>query len=150
MSEEVGPPNTGEAGTPTAPRPRDAQNQPQLGKEGQTLDVFFPIPHSFTCPIDKCGVRYSGISWTSRRQSLVRHLLDEHELKVKVAYTCTLCSTTGLGLHPTLHSCISRGRHELSPLDLNRHKCPQCPATMTTRKGLDNHMRKHKNRKHST
>ncbi|KAL3192059.1 hypothetical protein MRX96_018178 [Rhipicephalus microplus] len=147
MSEEASPSNTGETGetgTPTAPRPRDAQNQPQLGKEGQTLDVFFPIPHSFTCPIDKCGVRYSGISWTSRRQSLVQHLLDEHELKVKVAYTCTLCSTTGLGLHPTLHSCISRGRHELSPLDLYRHKCPECPATMTTRKGLDNHMRKHK------
>ncbi|KAL3213453.1 hypothetical protein MRX96_035386 [Rhipicephalus microplus] len=129
-----------------------SSDQQRLPWDSWTLpaDAWFLLPwisgsgHCFTCPITNVGYGTPGICWTSRRQSLVRHLLDEHELKVKVAYTCTLCSTTGLGLHPTLHSCISRGRHELSPLDLYRHKCPECPATMTTRKGLDNHMRKHK------
>ncbi|KAL3218013.1 hypothetical protein MRX96_031920 [Rhipicephalus microplus] len=104
---------------------------------------IFPIPHSFTCPIDFCGVQYSGVSWTSRRQSLVRHLLDEHEIRVKVTYTCTLCFTTGLGLHPTRHSCFAREGHELSPIDLYRHKCP-VSITLSSKKGLDNHMRKHK------
>ncbi|KAL1466213.1 hypothetical protein MTO96_042873 [Rhipicephalus appendiculatus] len=76
----------------------------------------------------------------------MRHLLEEHELKVTPSYICTLCSATGLGRHPTRHPCISRGRYELSPLDLYRHKCPKCPTTMSTRKGLDNHMRTHRKR----
>ncbi|KAL3192024.1 hypothetical protein MRX96_018143 [Rhipicephalus microplus] len=139
-SDEAGPAN--EVEDCNIPRPKDAQNQATLADEGQTLNIFFPIPHSFTCPIDLCG--YSGVSWTSRRQSLVRHLLDEHEIKVKVTYTCTLCSTTGLGLHSTRHPCFAREGHELSPLDFYRHKCPECPVTHTSRKGLDNHMRKHR------
>ncbi|KAL3192053.1 hypothetical protein MRX96_018172 [Rhipicephalus microplus] len=142
MSEEAGPANEGV--DCNIPRPKDAQNQATLADEGKALNIFFPIPHSFTCPIDLCGVRYSGVSWTSRRQSIVRHLLDEHEIRVKVTYTCTLCSTTGLGLHPTRHPCFAREGHELSLLDLYRHKCPECPVTLTSRKGLDNHMRKHR------
>ncbi|KAH8038424.1 hypothetical protein HPB51_001539 [Rhipicephalus microplus] len=110
----------------------------------ERLNIFFPILNSFTCPIVLGGVRYSGVSWTSRHQSLVRHLLDEHEIRAKVTYTCTLCSTTGLGLHPTRHPCFAREGHELSPLDLYRHKCPECPVTLTSRKGLHSHMRKHK------
>ncbi|KAL3192032.1 hypothetical protein MRX96_018151 [Rhipicephalus microplus] len=117
--------------------------QHSLMRERPSTSSFL-FPHSFTCPIDLCGVRYSGVSWTSRRQSLVRHLLDEHEIKVKVTYTCTLCSTTGLGLHSTRHPCFAREGHELSPLDFYRHKCPECPVTLTSRKGLDNHMRKHR------
>ncbi|KAL3203006.1 hypothetical protein MRX96_042217 [Rhipicephalus microplus] len=101
------------------PRPKDAQNQATLADEGKTLNIFFPIPHSITCPIDLCGVRYSGVSWTSQHQSLVRHLLDEHEIRVKATYTCTFCSTTGLGLHPTHHTLLrERGTRALTPQPL--------------------------------
>ncbi|KAL1475335.1 hypothetical protein MTO96_037351 [Rhipicephalus appendiculatus] len=144
MSEEASPSNANGAGAPSIPMPRDSKNQPTLKEDGKTINIFFPIPHSFICPNQECSVRYTGVSWTSRCQSLMRHLLEEHELRVTPSYICTLCSSTGLGHHPTRHPCISRGRYELSPLDLYRHKCPKCPTTMSSRKGLHNHMRAHK------
>ncbi|KAH8001183.1 hypothetical protein HPB51_026312 [Rhipicephalus microplus] len=50
MSEEAGLANERE--DLNIPRSKDAHYQATLADEGKTLNIFFPIPHCFTCPID--------------------------------------------------------------------------------------------------
>lgn len=131
---------SGTPGSPTASAD-GSENQPTL--DGNILTILFPVPNGFRCPIQDCHEKYAGVNWTSRRQSLMRHLVDEHGLKVTAAYTCTICSATDLGYRPTVHPCISRGRHELSSNASFAHKCTDCPLSSPSRKGLDNHKRAH-------
>ncbi|KAH7971853.1 hypothetical protein HPB52_003476 [Rhipicephalus sanguineus] len=125
---------SGTPGSPTASAD-GSENQPTL--DGNILTILFPVPNGFRCPIQDCHEKYAGVNWTSRRQSLMRHLVDEHGLKVTAAYTCTICSATDLGYRPTVHPCISRGRHELSSNASFAH------LSFPSRKGLDNHKRAH-------
>ncbi|KAH7971841.1 hypothetical protein HPB52_003464 [Rhipicephalus sanguineus] len=143
MSSTPGSLNAGGSAIQTSPARStdDTENRPTL--DGNILTILFPVPNGFRCPMPDCHEKYVGVTWTSRRQSLMRHLWDEHRLKVSAAYTCTICSATDLGYRPTVHPCISKGRHELWTNATFAHPCAECSLTFPNKKGLDNHVRSH-------
>ncbi|KAL1476201.1 hypothetical protein MTO96_018717 [Rhipicephalus appendiculatus] len=129
MSNTPSTPGEGAGETPVSPAATNSGNQPRISDDGTKVNIMFPIPQALVCPKEGCYTKYAGVNWTSRRQSLLRHLLDEHRMKVTAAYTCTICSDPDLGPRPTNHACISRGRHELQANAPLAHKCPDCPMT---------------------
>ncbi|XP_077498739.1 uncharacterized protein LOC144109832 [Amblyomma americanum] len=121
----------------TTSSPSRPGSQPRL--EGSTLTVCFPLARTFRCTEKGCATAYAPVTWTSRRQSLLRHLESDHGVRVdRVIYFCTLCEKD-IGLRPTLHGCLAGGRfEETAPVD-HRHKCSECAMSFTTKKGLNNH-----------
>ncbi|KAL1475346.1 hypothetical protein MTO96_037362 [Rhipicephalus appendiculatus] len=110
----------GAAGIPLAAETSDACRVDNAFKLLTSADL-----ETLVCPKEGCYTKYATVNWTSRRQSLLRHLLDEHGMKVTAAYTCTICPDPELGYRPTYHACISRGRHELQA---NAPPSPQVPG----------------------
>ncbi|KAL1481295.1 hypothetical protein MTO96_015731 [Rhipicephalus appendiculatus] len=115
----------GTGGTPVSPAVTNSGNQPTFSEYGSTINILFPIPQALVCPKEGCHTKYAGVTWTSRRQSLMSHLLDEHGMKVTAAYTCIICSDPNICNRPTYHACISRGRYELQA---NAPPSPQVPG----------------------
>nr|XP_037289623.1 uncharacterized protein LOC119183546 [Rhipicephalus microplus] len=56
------------------------ERQPE--REGTTLTLFFPLPATFLCCEEGCATAYNPEVWTSRRQSLQRHLEGEHGVRI--------------------------------------------------------------------
>lgn len=54
---------------------------------------------------------------------------------------CQLCGET-IGSRPTLHPCLANGRAAAAPTQ-QRHQCPKCQQSFTTKKGLHNHLMWH-------
>ncbi|KAH7941812.1 hypothetical protein HPB49_017671 [Dermacentor silvarum] len=134
---------------PASPSQRDlahAQPGSQPMRHETELIVFFPLPSTFKCTEKGCSTSYSPAVWTSRRQSLQRHLEQQHGCRiVTTTHFCTLCRKI-LGYRPTSHGCLTKGQHEFSTPTQNQHKCTECPYSFPSRKGLDNHMKAHRRR----
>ncbi|KAM7296728.1 hypothetical protein ISCGN_021885 [Ixodes scapularis] len=97
----------------------------------------------FRCTEEGCSSAYSAASWTSRRQSLQRHLEGDHGVRIRrTTNHCALCSVT-LGARPSAHPCLANGNHTAAPIQ-QRHQCPECPASFPSRKGLGNHRQWHR------
>ncbi|KAM7313621.1 hypothetical protein ISCGN_003474 [Ixodes scapularis] len=112
-------------------------------REGDTLGISFPTPHMFRCTEEGCSSAYSAAAWTSRRQSLQRHLEGDHGVRIRrTTNHCALCSVT-LGARPSAHPCLANGNHTAAPTQ-QRHQCPECPASFPSRKGLGNHRQWHR------
>ncbi|KAH7942641.1 hypothetical protein HPB51_028679 [Rhipicephalus microplus] len=70
------------SGGPTLDSSEDDGDPPwqerQPVRNGSTLVVYFPVPPAIECCELGCGATYNPATWTSRRQSLERHLEAEH------------------------------------------------------------------------
>ncbi|KAH8027967.1 hypothetical protein HPB51_011775 [Rhipicephalus microplus] len=54
----------------------------QPERNGGTLVVYFPVPPAIECCEPGCGATYNPATWTSRQQSLERHLEMEHGTRI--------------------------------------------------------------------
>ncbi|KAH7961429.1 hypothetical protein HPB52_009047 [Rhipicephalus sanguineus] len=125
----------------TATPPPGQERQPE--REDTTLTLFFPLPPTFQCCEDGCAAAYNPAVWTSRRQSLQRHLEAEHGVRIRrTVNVCTICGDT-LGLRPTTHACLVN-RPAGAPPPAHRHQCSTCSRSFTTRRGLQNHEQRHR------
>ncbi|KAH9375177.1 hypothetical protein HPB48_017952 [Haemaphysalis longicornis] len=115
--------------------------QPQ--RSGEILTVFFPAPTTFCCTEEGCQSKYSPVSWTSRRQSLQRHLEADHGVRIReTVNVCSHCGDT-LGRRPTIHECSTGASLHAIPTR-QRHACQECEQTFPSRKGLQNHREWHR------
>ncbi|CAL8140093.1 unnamed protein product [Orchesella dallaii] len=53
----------------------------QLKPQGDTLTVYRPTPETFKFTEEGCSSRYKTHTWTTSRQSLIRHLEKEHDIR---------------------------------------------------------------------
>ncbi|KAH7976973.1 hypothetical protein HPB52_022438 [Rhipicephalus sanguineus] len=107
------------------------------------LTLFFPLPPTFQCCEDGCAAAYNPAVWTSRRQSLQRHLEAEHGVRIRrTVNVCTICGDT-LGLRPTTHACLVN-RPASAPPPVYRHQCSTCSRSFTSRRGLQNYEQRHR------
>lgn len=134
---------------PASPPQRNldhAQPGSQPMRHETELIVFFPLPSCFNCTEEGCSTSYSPAVWTSRRQSLQRHLEQQHGIRIITnTHFCTLCRKI-LGYRPTSHGCLTGGQHEVTTRTEHQHKCTECPYSFPSRKGLDNHLKAHRRR----
>ncbi|KAL3192082.1 hypothetical protein MRX96_018201 [Rhipicephalus microplus] len=87
-------------------------------------------------------MKYSGAAWTSRVQSVRRHVEFEHGVRVRERiYVCTVCDAP-LTSRPSYHHCLARATLVPST-ETPRRRCGVCDATFTTKRGLANHLRCH-------
>ncbi|KAH6942900.1 hypothetical protein HPB50_011525 [Hyalomma asiaticum] len=134
------------SGSGEAPPDGDAappERQPE--REGDTLRLFFPLPATFNCCERGCRAAYNPEVWTSRRQSLQRHLETEHGARIRS--TINVCNISGevLGPRPTTHRCLVRRLAAgPPPPPAHRHQCALCPSSFPTRRGLTNHEQRHR------
>ncbi|KAL1433823.1 hypothetical protein MTO96_012163 [Rhipicephalus appendiculatus] len=120
--------------------PPGQARQPE--RDGTTITLYFPLPPVFQCCEDGCRAAYNPAVWTSRRQSLVRHLEAEYGIRTRrTVYVCTICGDT-LGSRPTTHGCLA-GQPNAAPPNL-QHRCPSCPRSFLSRRGLYNHEQWHR------
>lgn len=129
----------------TEPTSQGGPSRPdQPTREGDMLVVRFPVPKAFFCTEGSCKAAYSSTSWTSQRQSLQRHLEQEHRIMIKATQNvCSICRRV-LGTRPTSHRCIAGAVRSQQPLAAaQRHRCDECEEAFPSRKGLDNHKKRH-------
>ncbi|KAL3192080.1 hypothetical protein MRX96_018199 [Rhipicephalus microplus] len=87
-------------------------------------------------------MKYSGAAWTSRAQSVRRHVEFEHGVHVRERiYVCTVCDAPPTS-RPSYHHCLARATLVPST-EMPRRRCGVCDATFTTKRGLANHLRCH-------
>ncbi|KAH7973239.1 hypothetical protein HPB52_023197 [Rhipicephalus sanguineus] len=106
------------------------------------LRIFLPVPAVLRCIRRGCNTSYGGASWTSRVQSLRRHLEREHGERVQERlYLCSVCSES-LPARPSCHPCLASTS---TPADTAapRHRCVRCPQAFPSARGLINHERWH-------
>ncbi|KAH7973272.1 hypothetical protein HPB52_023337 [Rhipicephalus sanguineus] len=85
---------------------------------------------------------YGGASWTSRVQSLRRHLEREHDVRIQERlYVCSVCADS-LPTRPSAHSCLASQVPTTAPA-VFRHRCIRCPQAFPSARGLLNHERRH-------
>lgn len=92
--------------------PSDSDDEPPPGRqperEGDILRLFFLLPANFQCCERGCQAAYNPEVWTSRRQSLQRHLEVEHGARIwSTVSICTICDEV-LGPRPITHRCLVR------------------------------------------
>ncbi|KAH8027971.1 hypothetical protein HPB51_011779 [Rhipicephalus microplus] len=137
-------PSSGPAGSeaPASSRPSAPVQPRQPALDGDVLWVYLPAPAELQCPVDNCSMRYSGAAWTSRAQSVRRHVEFEHGVRVRERiYVCTVCDAP-LTSRPSYHHCLARATLVPST-ETPRRRCGVCDATFTTKRGLANHLRCH-------
>ncbi|XP_064464937.1 uncharacterized protein LOC135376257 [Ornithodoros turicata] len=123
----------------------DETSDVQPTRDGSTLTVYFPLPDHFSCCEDDCSVSYRSAVWTSQRSSLTRHLERAHNIRIqRTQYLCSDCGQS-LNARPTSHECSPASR-QASPQERRKyaHNCEVCGDTFPTRRGLDNHLIKHR------
>ncbi|KAH7941772.1 hypothetical protein HPB49_017226 [Dermacentor silvarum] len=107
-----------------------------------TLTVHFPVPHTFRCCERGCRAAYGAAQWTSRRQSVQRHLEQEHNCRIRrTIILCSICGAT-LGLRPSPHACLAAAGVSAPPVS-QPHQCGQCSMSFPTRMGMSNHEQWH-------
>ena len=114
-------------------------------RRGTTLYLFFPTPASYQCTEQGCHASYSASVWTTQRQSLERHLLEHHGKRIETReHRCAGCHAT-LGDRPKTHNanCEASRRIQNEPVN-HRFQCPTCNFSCPSKKGLDNHNKKHR------
>ncbi|KAL3214764.1 hypothetical protein MRX96_051435, partial [Rhipicephalus microplus] len=110
--------------------------------DGDVLWVYLLAPAELQCPVDGCSMKYSGAVWTSRAQSVRRHVEFEHGVSVNERiYVCSVCDSP-LTSRPSYHHCLARATLVPST-EAPRRRCGVCDATFTTKRGLANHLRCH-------
>ncbi|KAH8033333.1 hypothetical protein HPB51_010373 [Rhipicephalus microplus] len=136
------------SGGPTLDSSEDDCDPPwqerQPVRNGSTLVVNFPVPPAIECCELGCGATYNPATWTSRRQSLERHLEAEHKTRItSTSYICSLCGDV-LGQRPMAHvnKCLA-SVPTTAPPQRFRHQCKKCPRSFPSRKGLHNHPQWH-------
>ncbi|KAH8027296.1 hypothetical protein HPB51_004208 [Rhipicephalus microplus] len=137
-------PSSGPAGSeaPASSRPSAPVQPRQPALDGDVLWVYLPAPAELQCPVDNCSMKYSGAAWTSRAQSVRRHVEFEHGVRVRERiYVCTVCDAP-LTSRPSYHHCLARATLVPST-ETPRRRCGVCDATFTTKRGLANHLRCH-------
>ncbi|KAH8027303.1 hypothetical protein HPB51_004215 [Rhipicephalus microplus] len=122
---------------PTAPvQPR----QPIL--DGDVLWVYLPAPAELQCPVDSCSMKYSGAVWTSRAQSVRRHV------RIRTRRSCERANLRVLGVRLAAHvpalvpPLLGKGHARAIDRDASPSLWRLCDATFTTKRGLF-HLRCH-------
>lgn len=124
------------------PDPTPEQGR-QPTRDGDTLTVYFPVPHTFRCRERGCRAAYGAAQWTSRRQSLQRHLEQQHNCRIRRTINlCSICGAT-LGLRASTHACLAATSVSAAPVS-QPHQCGQCPMSFPTRMGMSNHEQWHR------
>ncbi|KAH7940463.1 hypothetical protein HPB49_000337 [Dermacentor silvarum] len=124
------------------PDPTPEQGR-QPTRDGDTLTVYFPVPHTFRCRERGCRAAYGAAQWTSRRQSLQRHLEQQHNCRIRRTINlCSICGAT-LGLRASTHACLAATSVSAAPVS-QPHQCRQCPMSFPTRMGMSNHEQWHR------
>ncbi|KAH6942899.1 hypothetical protein HPB50_011524 [Hyalomma asiaticum] len=114
-------------------------------RAGQTVILLFPLLKVLRCTEDDCHHSYAPVSWTSRVQSLLRHLEQDHGFhQLDKIYRCTRCDTV-LTSRPTTHACLRGGAVEESASPA-RYRCDRCSASFPSSRGLLNHQLWHRDR----
>ncbi|KAL3192034.1 hypothetical protein MRX96_018153 [Rhipicephalus microplus] len=127
---------------PASSRPSAPVQPRQQALDGDVLWVYLPAPAELQCPVDSCSMKYSGAVWTSRAQSVRRHVEFEHGVRVRERiYVCSVCDAP-LTSRPSYHHCLARATLVPST-ETPRRRCGSCDATFTTKRGLANHLRGH-------
>lgn len=107
-----------------------AQSRGQPTRQGTTLTVDFPLAVLYTCTEEFCSASYGSTTWTSQRQSLVRHLEQAHNIRItRTTNECDKCHQD-LGLRPTTDPCLG-GRTFLKEVR-DARECP-LPARSASR-----------------
>lgn len=123
--------------TSTISSPSGISSARQPCREGRALTLFFPFPHTFRCCETSCRAAYRGATWTSRPQSLVRHLEQEREVRIILEIKkCLLCG------RELLHACFMGGSLE-APATQAKHQCSRCVASLPSARGLADHIKWH-------
>ncbi|KAH7946072.1 hypothetical protein HPB49_019980 [Dermacentor silvarum] len=107
----------------------------------QVLCLFFPFPHIIPCCETGCRTSCGGATCISQRQSLVRHLEQEHDIRITKCNKCSLCGAE-LSLRPSRHAWFAGGSLE-APATRARHRCPHCEASFTSVRVLSSHVKWH-------
>ncbi|KAL3192027.1 hypothetical protein MRX96_018146 [Rhipicephalus microplus] len=127
---------------PASSRPSAPVQPRQPALDGDVLWVYLPAPAELQCLVDNCSMKYSGAAWTSRAQSVRRHVEFEHGVRVRERiYVCAVCDSP-LTFRPSYHHCLARATLVPST-ETPRRRCGVCDATFTTKRGLANHLRCH-------
>ncbi|KAL3245249.1 hypothetical protein MRX96_047038 [Rhipicephalus microplus] len=136
--------SSGPAGSeaPGSSRPSAPVQPRQPILDGDVLWVYLPAPAELRCPVDSCSMKYSGAVWTSRAQSVRRHVEFEHGVRVNERiYVCSVCDSP-LTSPPSYHYCLARATLVPST-ETPRRRGGVCDATFTTKRALANHLRCH-------
>ncbi|KAL3203013.1 hypothetical protein MRX96_042224 [Rhipicephalus microplus] len=110
--------------------------------DGDVLWVYLPAPEVLQCPVGDYSMKYSGAIWTCRVQSVRRSVEFEHSVRVNDRiYVCSVRDST-LMSRPSYHRCLATATLVPST-ETPRCRCGVCDATVTTKRGLANHLRCH-------
>ncbi|KAL3220469.1 hypothetical protein MRX96_029872 [Rhipicephalus microplus] len=129
--------SSGPAGSeaPASSRPTAPVQPHQPILDGDVLWVYLPAPAELQCPVDSCSMKYSGAVWTSRAQSVRRHVKFEHCVRVNERiYVCSVCDSP-LTSRTSYHHSLARATLVPST-ETPRRRCGVCGATFTTKRGL--------------
>ena len=129
--------NVGASGRTTPKQPSRSEN---------TIIFFYPLPQHIVCTESHlhCAWQSDANTPSSRKQSLLRHLRDIHNIQPTTIQRCTWCEAD-IGIRPMRHQCPIATT--IVP-DLNEYtfKCTYagCTFSCSNRTGLRNHENKHK------
>ncbi|KAF2895583.1 hypothetical protein ILUMI_10593 [Ignelater luminosus] len=115
-------------------------NTSDLHLRNDALTIFHPTPPQLQCPIPNCGTFYKSTTWTSMKQSVIRHLKQTHDIKInEYENICRRCRLN-LGNRPSKHECQDKN-NLIPPLSQRTFlwQCTTCPMTFPSKKALANH-----------
>ena len=115
-------------------------------RQEDRLTIYFPAPDHYVCPEDDCNSNFRCESWYHQLQSLIRHLEAVHKVAITTKhYVCGFCNKE-LNARPTSHKCTEApsSRATAAPAKEYIHKCPHCPKSYPTSRGLLNHTAIHR------
>ncbi|KAL3257037.1 hypothetical protein MRX96_046544 [Rhipicephalus microplus] len=125
-------PSSGPAGlqAPASSRPAIPVQPRQPILDGDVLWVYLPAPVELQCPVSDWSIKYSGANWTSRVQSVRRHVEFEDLVRVNNRiHVCSVCDSR-LTSRPSYHRCLATAT--LAPsLEAPWCRCGVCDATLT-------------------
>ena len=114
---------------------------------GGNLHFVFPIMQFLSCTEPGCKLKFYSDKWDSSKQSLLRHIRESHDLPgVSPMHWCSRCSSEIKEYHISRHPCFANGDHFQVDFMRTSHKnkCNECDFSHPTRRGLRNHVYRHK------
>lgn len=115
-----------------------------IARDGDTIVVGFPTPHTAECTETSCGSVFKAATWACMKQSLKRHLVRDHGIVLRKEINLCITCTIILGLRPTYHACAAptQASPPAPPSDC-RFACASCSASFPNKRGLINHLQAH-------
>ncbi|GBN32992.1 Retrovirus-related Pol polyprotein from type-1 retrotransposable element R2 [Araneus ventricosus] len=126
------------------PPPSAYSVPPASFRDGNSLNIVFPIVGKVLCTEEGCTADYYSPKWTIMKNNLIKHLLRHHKVKIFTSnFWCSVCEQK-TGSRPSAHPCFANAPLSTPPPTPLQWPCQECGMSFTSETGLNNHVRDHK------